>query len=81
MSTKEPLPVLADPIAEISREELRRRLDDPSLTIVNVLPRESFLEGRIPRSVSLPLADVERCAAELLPDKGAEIAVYCASPT
>jgi rhodanese-related sulfurtransferase len=68
-------------VPQISRDELVARLRDPSLTIVNVLPRMAWEESRIPRSLSLPLAEVPVRAAAVLPDKSADISVYCASPT
>jgi rhodanese-related sulfurtransferase len=68
-------------VPQISRQELLRRLYDPSLTIVNVLPRTAFEDARIPRSLSLPVAEIPDEAAKVLPDQGADIAVYCASPT
>lgn len=68
-------------VPEISREELRARLRDPSLAIVNVLPREAFEEARIPGSRSLPLADIPARAREVLRDETQEIAVYCGGPT
>jgi phage shock protein E len=61
---------------EISREELRSRLKSASLTIVDVLPAESYA-GHIPGAISLPLESVASQARELLPDPTAEIAVYC----
>ena len=68
-------------VPQISRDELVARLDDPSLTIVNVLPRESWRAKRIPGSLSLPLAEMRDRASAVLPDKQADIAVYCASET
>ena len=68
-------------VPQISREELVSRLYDPALTIVNVLPRAAWEEARIPRSLSLPLAELPRRAATVLPEKRADVAVYCASPT
>jgi rhodanese-related sulfurtransferase len=62
---------------EITREELQRRLHDPSLTIVDVLPAESYTAGHIPGALHLPLEQVASRAQELLPDRSAEIAVYC----
>jgi rhodanese-related sulfurtransferase len=79
------LPIIESPepveAREISRDELLERLGDPSLVIVNALPRESWLDARIPGSLSLPVAEVRARARELLGDRGREIAVYCASPT
>ena len=64
-------------IPEISREELRRRLSDFSLTVVDVLPEASYVEAHIPGAISLPLEQLADHARELLPDFNAEIAVYC----
>ena len=66
---------------EISRAELLRRLDDPSLVIVDALPRPAYEGGHIPGALSLPLAEVRERAAAVLPDRHAEIAVYCAQFT
>jgi len=68
-------------VPQISREELVARLHDPSLTIVNVLAREAWRAQRIPGSISLPEAEITEHAARVLPDRDADIAVYCASPT
>jgi rhodanese-related sulfurtransferase len=68
-------------IPEISAEDIRRRLEDASLTVVDVLPRESYAGGHIPGAVSLPLAEIEARARQVLPDLAAEIAVYCAKFT
>jgi len=62
---------------EISREEIRRRLHDPALTIVDVLPASSYVEWHIPGAVGLPLELLASHARELLPNRDAEIAVYC----
>lgn len=71
----------ASTVPQILREELVARLHDPSLTIVNVLAREAWRSQRIRGSISLPLADIATRAAAVLPDREADIAVYCASPT
>jgi rhodanese-related sulfurtransferase len=68
-------------VPQISREELVARLHDPSLTIVNVLAREAWRAQRIPGSLSLPETEILEQAARVLPDRTADIAVYCASPT
>jgi rhodanese-related sulfurtransferase len=69
------------PPLEISREELLRRLHDPTLAVVNVLPRPAFEEAHIAGSVSLPVADIPSRAREVLPELSREIAVYCGGPT
>lgn len=73
--------MVASTVPQIPLDELVARLRDPSLTIVNVLPKEAFAARRIQGSLSLPLADIALRAAVVLPDRRADIAVYCASPT
>ncbi len=68
-------------LAQISHEELLRRLNDPSLTIVDALPASSYQAGHIPGAINLPAAEVEERARVLLPDPAAEIAIYCAKFT
>jgi rhodanese-related sulfurtransferase len=63
--------------SEISRDELHRRLHDPSLKIVDVLPAISYAEAHIPGAINIPLEQVHEHAHELLPDLAADIAVYC----
>jgi rhodanese-related sulfurtransferase len=66
---------------EISRDELQRRLDDRSLIIVDARPGAAYLEEHLPRAINLPVTEVDALAAKLLPDRSADIAVYCASFT
>jgi rhodanese-related sulfurtransferase len=68
-------------IPAITREELDARLHDPSLTVVDVLPAVSYVEMHLPGAVNLPLAEVRERAALVLPDRHADIALYCGSPT
>ncbi|HEV8719920.1 MAG TPA: rhodanese-like domain-containing protein [Candidatus Binatia bacterium] len=65
----------------ISREEILNRLQDRALVIVNVTPKESFVEGHIHGSINLPVADIESKARQLISNPSHEIAVYCAGPT
>jgi rhodanese-related sulfurtransferase len=68
-------------VPEITRDELRRRLHDPSLVLVDVLPPDAYAAGHIPGALSLPLAELPTHAPELLPDRAVEIVVYCAKFT
>lgn len=77
MSSRDLNPLVAPTAAEISRDEILRRLRDPTLVILNVLPRKAYDEGHIPGSLSLPVPEVRRRASEVLPDRSREIAVYC----
>ena len=62
-------------------DELVRRLHDPAVVLVDVLPRESFDSGHIPGAISLPLEDLPAGAALVLPDRTRDILVYCGGPT
>lgn len=68
-------------VPDAGREEILRRLGDPSLALVNVLPRAAWEEARIPGSLSLPVAEIPELARELLPDTGTDIVLYCGGPT
>jgi rhodanese-related sulfurtransferase len=65
----------------ISRAELRSRLKTASLTILDVLPFESYSAVHIPGAISLPFDQIPAHARELVPDLNAEIVVYCAKFT
>ena len=63
--------------AKFRATRFERRLDDPSLLLVDVLPHEAYAVEHIRGAVNLPLAEVEQRAPELLPDRNADIAAYC----
>ena len=70
----------AEEFSDISWQELYRARDR-SLLIVDVLPREAYISGHIPGAISLPLAEVNSRAQEVIPNRDAKIVVYCASAT
>lgn len=65
----------------ISRDELRARLRDRSLIILDVLPKEAYAEAHIPGALSLPVAEIETKARQVISNLTQEIAVYCGGPT
>jgi rhodanese-related sulfurtransferase len=66
----------------VTLEELRVLMASvPPLRLIEVLPLKYFQEGHLPSAVHLPEAEVGLRAAELLPDMGQAIVVYCASAT
>ena len=65
----------------VSREEIVAREQDPSFVLINVLPKDAFAAGHIPRSINLPVAEIESRAPQLCPHRSREITVYCAGPT
>ena len=68
-------------IPEISRDALIRGLRDRRLTLVDVLSPESFASMHIPGAINLPVVDLARRAAQVLPDARARIVTYCGGPT
>jgi rhodanese-related sulfurtransferase len=74
-------PVAAHAIAEITRAEMMSRLNDSSLIIVDARPGPVYQEEHLPRAINLPVLEVDALALNLLPDRSADIAVYCNSFT
>jgi rhodanese-related sulfurtransferase len=69
-------------VPTISRFELKKRIDSKRpFTLVETLAPEKFARGHLPGALNLPPDQIEQLAPTLLPDKHAEIVVYCASPT
>ena len=64
-------------VREISRDEIKRRLDDPTLLLIDVLPHEAYAVEHIPGATNLPLAELGTRVLQVLPDRNAEIAAYC----
>jgi rhodanese-related sulfurtransferase len=64
----------------ITLDELRARLDsgDP-VTLVEALPPMYYEQEHLPGAINIPHDEVDELAPQLLPDKDAEIVVYCAS--
>ncbi len=71
-----PLPEAAA-VPEISRDELLRRLRDPNLVIVDVLPAAAYAEQHIAGALNLPIAEIRERARAVLPHPEREVAVYC----
>jgi rhodanese-related sulfurtransferase len=66
----------------ISREELKSKIDrHDNFILLEALPEEAYQLAHLPGAINLPFDEVSSRAAEVLPDKSAEIVVYCASPT
>ena len=66
----------------ISRDELKAKLDrGDRFTLVEALPPPSYRSGHLPTAIYLPPIQVRELAPKRLPDKAADIVVYCAGPT
>jgi rhodanese-related sulfurtransferase len=69
-------------VATITREELKRKVDSGGgFTLVETLPEFMYQQGHLPGAVNLPPSKVKELAPTLLPDKDADIVVYCGGPT
>ena len=69
-------------INTISRDELKQKIDrHDDFTLVETLPKVAYEHAHLPGAINLPSDQVNVLAPKLLPDKNAEIVVYCASPT
>jgi rhodanese-related sulfurtransferase len=62
----------------ISAAELRRRLGQDDLLLLDVRPREEYEAGHLPQAVSLPYDELEKRLAELPANK--TIVAYCRGP-
>jgi rhodanese-related sulfurtransferase len=66
----------------ISRDELKRKIDlKEKFILVETLSAATYHHAHLPGAINLPPDQVKQLAPTLLPDKNAEIVVYCASPT
>jgi rhodanese-related sulfurtransferase len=65
---------------EISRQELQNKLKVPNQPIVvEVLGSKQYREFHLPSAINVPLGDdFEQRLARAVPDKSAEVVVYCA---
>jgi len=67
-------------VPRISRDELKARLDrDERIAIVEALPEMYYRRAHLPGALNIPVERVNELAPHLLPDKRAEIVVYCAN--
>ncbi len=63
----------------ISRDELRRLIEDDAVVVIDALPRAYYDQEHLPGAINLVESDVDELAAGLLPDKGAAIVTYCSN--
>ena len=67
-----------DALEPISREELRRRVQDDGVLVLDVRPHAEYAAGHIPGAVSIPVDELTQRLAEL--PSGVEIVAYCRGP-
>ena len=66
----------------ISRDELKQKIDrKDKFLLVETLPAATYHHAHLPGAVNMPPDKVTDLAPALLPEKYAEIVVYCANLT
>ena len=69
-------------VATITREELQGKIErEDDFTLVETLAPEYYRHSHLPTAINIPPDRVAELAPQMLPDKSANIVVYCASPT
>lgn len=65
-------------VSKLTLDELRAKMNEGNLILIDVRPREEFDNEHIPGALSIPITDLELHYAELPRDT--EIAAYCRGP-
>ena len=69
-------------VKTISREDLKQKIDlVDRFQLVETLPETAFHHTHLPGAINLPPDRVKELAPKLLPDKNADLVVYCAKPS
>src|ERR1700741_3029589 len=66
-------------VAKIDRYEVQARIARGSAILVEALPAKYYLDRHLPGAINIPHDQVDALAPSLLPDKAAEVVVYCAN--
>lgn len=67
-----------DALEPVSLTELRKRLRNGDVTLLDVRPEDEYASGHIPGALSIPVAQLRRRLAEL--PRSREIIAYCRGP-
>ena len=66
-------------VPRVERKELKWKIDRAEpLVLLEILPEEEYRKGHLPDAISVPPERVAELVPELVPDREAEIVVYCA---
>ena len=69
-------------VQTISRDDLLNKIKrSDKFWLVETLPKATYDHVHLPGAINLPSDRVKDLAPTLLPDKTADIVVYCANPT
>jgi rhodanese-related sulfurtransferase len=61
----------------ISTKNLKFKLDQKQVKVVETLAPERYREAHIPGALNIPPERIKELAPQILPDKDAEIVTYC----
>jgi rhodanese-related sulfurtransferase len=68
-------------VKTISREELKEKMErGEDLVLVDTMAQMYYRHSHLPGAINVPVDQLRERAPELLPDKDAEIVVYCIDP-
>jgi rhodanese-related sulfurtransferase len=68
--------------ATISREELKAKLDaGDNFVLIEAAGEAKYRSSHLPRALNMPQDQVLNLAPKLLPNKDADVVLYCGSPT
>jgi ArsR family transcriptional regulator len=65
----------------VTLDQLRSRMRDHRVVILDVLSPEAYAHGHIPGAINIPVRDIRQRAPVELPDRNREIIAYCGGPT
>ena len=69
-------------VEQINRDELKAKIESrDDFVLLEVLPPWKYRKAHLPDAINLPFNRIEKHAASRLPDKAAEIIVYCGGYT
>ena len=67
-----------DSLEPVGHDELRARLAERSVTLIDVRPADEFEQGHVAGARNIPLPEIEAAIARLDPET--EIVAYCRGP-
>jgi rhodanese-related sulfurtransferase len=67
-----------DDLEPVTIKELRRRMRDGDVTVIDVRPEEEYQAGHIPGALAIPVAQIKRRLAEI--PKKRDVVAYCRGP-
>jgi len=67
-----------DALEPVTRSELRRRVREGGVTVLDVRPPDEYAAGHLPEAINIPLCDLSRRLKEI--PRNREVVAYCRGP-